>query len=443
MKIMIKLAILIVFSAPTAVLAWESELPPADKTEAAAPTADTQTAADTETADALAAQDLFASPLINDTEIQLASHNLVDTHPVTKDDFPGSWCIPGTATRLKLGGYVKLDAIYDFNEIGNRFDFLTPTIPTTSDNGGRTTFHARQSRLFVDTRTPTSIGKLRTYIEVDFFGNANTLRLRHAYGETPHLLAGQTWTTFMDISANPFTLDFEGPPGMVFRRQAQLRFKLPLTKQLKMAFAVENPSSAVDFVGGGDNLDPSPDFISNVRYEGSRGHIQLAGIVRDIGFRAAAGPTAGVAQQETGYGFSLSGSIKTFGKDRFKYQYARGRGIGHYFEDLNSGGVNTDGGADASGNLVLLYADGLYFAYEHHWNPHLRSNFVYGDGSVENSVGQAGTSFQDSEYVAVNAIYSPISQMDVGAEYLYGTHVDAANNRGQANRLQLSCIYRF
>ena len=43
----------------------------------------------------------------------------------------------------------------------------------------------------------------------------------------------------MDPSANPYTLDFEGPPGMVFRRQAQLRYKLPLTDELKMALAVE------------------------------------------------------------------------------------------------------------------------------------------------------------------------------------------------------------
>lgn len=385
----------------------------------------------------------FATPEFDGSEIRRASHNALATHPAKSDDFPGSWCIPGTHTRLKLGGYVKLDAIYDFNEIGNRFDFLTPTIPTTADGGGRTTFHARQTRLFIDTRTPTCLGTLKTYIEGDFFGPGNSFRLRHAYGETPRFLAGQTWTTFMDISTNPHTLDFEGPPGMVFRRQAQLRYKLPLSEKLKMAFALENPTSAVGFIGGGDNLDRSPDFISNVRYEGSNGHVQLGGIVRDIGFRALAGPTAGIAQQETGYGFAVSGSVKTFGKDSIKYQYARGRGIGHYFEDLNSGGVATDGGADAAGNLELLYADGWFAAYEHYWNPCLRSNFVYGAGSVDNSVGQPGTAFQESEYVAVNAIFTPIKQMDLGIEYLYGTHVDAANNRGEANRIQFSSIFRF
>ena len=374
---------------------------------------------------------------------RLASFNPVMTHPTQAEDFPGSWCIPSTNTRLKLGGYVKLDAIYDLNEIGDRFNLLTPTIPTTMDRGGRTTFHARQTRIFIDTRSPTCLGTLRTYIEADFFGPGNSLRLRHAYGETPRLLAGQTWTTFMDPSANPYTLDFEGPPGMVFRRQAQLRYKLPLTDQLKMAFAVESPDSAVDFVGGGDNLDRSPDFISNVRYEGHGGHVQFAGIVRDIGFRALAGPTAGIAQHETGYGFTVSGSLKTFGKDRFKGQYARGKGIGHYFEDLNAGGVATDGGADAFGNLELLDADGWFVAYEHHWNTCLRSNFVYGAGSVDNSVGQPNTAFQESEYVAANLIYTPIKQMDLGIEYLYGTHVDAANNRGEANRIQLSAIFRF
>lgn len=362
---------------------------------------------------------------------------------VAAPDFPGSWCIPSTKTRFKIGGYVKLDAIYDVNEIGNRFEFLTPTIPTTSDNGGRTTFHARQSRMLFETRSPTELGPVRTYVEGDFFGTGNAFRLRHAYAEVGNWLAGQTWTTFMDISVNPNTLDFEGPPGMVFRRQAQLRYTIPLWAKSKLALAIENPSSAVGFIGGGVNLDRTPDFITNLRQELEMGHVQVAGIARDIGFRPAAGATAGLNQNEWGYGISISGLLRIGGKNNIRYQAAWGNGIGHYFEDLNSGGVATDGGADALGNLELLDAKGYLVAYEHFWNDRIRSNVVFGYGTVDNSAGQPGTAFHSSEYVAVNMRYSPLQQLDVGVEYIYGTHEDAAGNTGEATRIQCSSIVKF
>lgn len=364
-------------------------------------------------------------------------------HQASRKDFPGSWEIPNTETRFKIGGYVKLDAIYDFNEIGNRFNFLTPTIPTTIDNGGRTTFHARQSRIFFETRTDTRCGNVKTYLETDFFGTGNALRLRHAYAQVGGLLVGQTWTLFMDISAHPFTLDFEGPPGMVFRRQAQIRYTVPINCHSKLAFAVENPSSAVGFPGGGTNLDRSPDFVVSWRHENARGHVQIAGIARDIGFRADAGPTASIDQHEFGYGASVSGLVKLAHKDNLKCQVAWGKGIGDYFEDLNSGGVNTDGVSDIAGNLELLNAFGFFLAHQHWWNACWRSNLVYGYGNVENIAGQPGTDFNQSEYVAVNTVYSPIKNIDIGLEYLFGTNRDAANNEGQANRLQFSTVVRF
>lgn len=367
-----------------------------------------------------------------------------DSHTSPDSKFPRSWLLPNTQTRIQIGGYAKLDVIYDVNEIGNRFAFQTTSIPTTSDTGGRTTIHARQSRFFLETQTPTeALGDIKTYIETDFFGSGNTLRLRHAYAETKRLLVGQTWTSFMDIAAHPRTLDFEGPPGMAFRRQAQVRYKIPFSKQLLFALSLENPDSAVGFPGGGANLNRSPDFVAHSIFKSQRGHMQMAALVRDIGFRADAGPTAGLSQNETGYGFSISGSLKTIGKNNIRGQYAHGKGIGDYFLDLNGGGVLADGAADLAGNLQLLDVSGWFVALEHWWNLKLRSNFVYGNGRLDNIAGQAGTAFSNSEYVAVNLISSPIKSVDIGVEYLYGTQADFANNQGEANRLRFSTIWRF
>jgi len=54
--------------------------------------------------------------------------------------------------------------------------------------------------------------------------NSHGFRLRHAYGTLGNFLAGQTWTNFMNPSSLPETLDFGGPVGQIFDRQAQVRW---------------------------------------------------------------------------------------------------------------------------------------------------------------------------------------------------------------------------
>lgn len=71
---------------------------------------------------------------------------------------------------------------------------------------------------------PTPLGDLDTHVEVDFYGadgnesvsNSHGLRLRHTYFSVGCLLAGHTWTYFMNPAALPETLDFGGPAGQIF-----------------------------------------------------------------------------------------------------------------------------------------------------------------------------------------------------------------------------------
>jgi len=151
----------------------------------------------------------------------------------------GSFKLPGLNTSVTLGGYVKLDAVFSNPSAGvdTKGDlFLDPTAipvgPTAGNNErNQVKFGARESRLFVKTNTPTSMGDLNTHVEFDFYGadgnesvsNSHGFRLRHAYGTLGNFLAGQTWTNFMNPASLPDTLDFGGPVGQIFDRQAQVR----------------------------------------------------------------------------------------------------------------------------------------------------------------------------------------------------------------------------
>ena len=124
---------------------------------------------------------------------------------------------------FKPGGRIKLDIIRDFDPITSEDSFDPRTIPTDGSEGGNSQLHARETRLFLDIRGPVEGKELKMYIETDFYGSGNVLRLRQAYGSWGGLLAGQTWSTFVDESNFPNTIDFESPMAFPSIRQAQLR----------------------------------------------------------------------------------------------------------------------------------------------------------------------------------------------------------------------------
>lgn len=370
---------------------------------------------------------------------------------VTSGDFPGSMKLPGSDVSFKVGGYVKLDAIHDFNDSTGAV-FVPGRLPRAS-NEDETRFQARESRLNVDVRTPTPFGQGRVFVEMDFFGssgnevqtNSHNPRLRHAFGELGSFLAGQTWTTFMDVSALPETLDFEGPNGEIFVRQPLVRWTERLDDGVSLAFALESPEGDVEG-GNGTNLDRFPDGVISGRWAQDWGHLQASALFREINIDApettgAAGPD----DSAFGYGLTVSGKVNvpTLGeKDNFKFQASYGDGIGRYIVDIGATG-DGDGVIDSSGNVETLKAFGGFGAYQHWWTSNVRSTAVLGYVDVENDSAQADTALDNSLYAAANLIWSPVNWVDVGVEYLYGRGELKNGDEGTGSRIQGSAKFRF
>src|SRR5690348_17606402 len=108
---------------------------------------------------------LRAAPLLGAAALAHAD----DKHPLT---------FPGSDTTLTIGGYAKLDALWSdtsagVDSVGDQVfnPGLIPVGPSAGQHKtSQVTMHARQSRLWLGTTTPTSRGELRTYLEGDFFG---------------------------------------------------------------------------------------------------------------------------------------------------------------------------------------------------------------------------------------------------------------------------------
>lgn len=383
----------------------------------------------------------------------------VPDNVVTGGATKGSFKLPGSNTSVTLGGYVKLDAVYSNPSAGvdTTADlFLQPNAiavgPGAGDNErNQLKFGARESRMFAKTSTPTSLGDLVTYIEGDFYGadgnesvsNSSGLRLRHAYGVLGHFLGGQTWTNFMYVPALPETLDFGGPVGQIFDRQAQVRWTQSFDPSASIAagqwsVSLENPESVVTVPGGANfraDDDRFPDVTGQVVFNTSKGKIALSGILREIRADSA---TPAVLDQTWGAAFNIAGVIPTIGKDDVRFTASAGNAIGRY-----SNGFFPDGVVGADGRIRLPKQWGWFAAYRHFWNDSLRSNLVLSAASENNPAGSPASTNKSTRSAHVNLIWSPVPNTDLGMEYIYGFRETEDGLKGHLNRLQASAKYTF
>ena len=116
-----------------------------------------------------------------------------------------------------------------------------------------------------------------------------------------------------------------------------------------------------------------------------------------------------------------------------------GEGIGHYLVDL--AGLGVDAALNAQGRLVAIPAFGAYGAYQHYWNEHWRSTGTYGYVRLNTLSGQAPDAFHSSQYAAGNVIWNIRDTISVGAELLYGTHLENSGAKGNATRFQMAIQY--
>lgn len=361
---------------------------------------------------------------------------------------------PGSDTTLTLRGYVKLDAIWSdrsagVDSVGDQQ--LSPSLIPVGATAGehkkdQVTFHARQSRLALGSSTPTSYGDLTTYIETDFFGadgnesstNSNGLRVRHAYGALGKLLAGQTWTNFFDERAYIETLDFGGPTGEIFVRQAQVRWTEKHTSA-EWSVSAENPESVIAVPGSAtpfrSDSDHSPDFTARVRRTIDRATYSAGALVRNVHVDSAALGDSG----KWGGALAFTGIVPAGKRDDLRFDFNVGNAIGRY----QVGGFFPDGYLGADRSLRLAHQASGYVAYRHFWTPALRSTVEY---SAANSAPPAGTAAginKSDRSQHVNLIWSPVAAVNLGAEYIHAQRTVVGGDRGSLNRLQLSAQYNF
>ena len=350
-------------------------------------------------------------------------------------------------TTFEFGGYVKLDFQYDFDQ-GQGDTINTGGLVLNAPDGGGFNAHARQTRFFFKTTTETDQGPLKTHFEFDFFGgggnqilsNSFQPRLRHAYGTWNGILAGQTWTNFMPISFYPDTLDFQGPSGIPFIRQAQLRYTWKPSDQLAISASLENSEfsgrNAAGLLGqtagNGVNadLDGVPDFTVAAEWTGDRAAVRGAAVLRELN-------SPGDLDSETGWGVNLAGSAKLWEGGKIIGSLTYGDGIGRYIID----GVGQDAFVNGAGQLQTISAVGATVQVSHDFSPTLTAALAGGYYNVEDTFAPTDTDRLTTVHASL--FWKPNKKVMIGGELIYGERKFASGATEDATRLQTSVQFKF
>jgi len=364
--------------------------------------------------------------------------------------------------RLDIYGAAMLDMGYQTGQNHpDWFDVVRPTKLPAYENefgmDGRWFMGVRQSRFGVRGFIPTGLGEVKTIFEFELFGTGTdagqtTFRLRHAYGELGHFGAGQTWSPFMDPDVFPNSLEYWGPNGMVFFRNVQFRW-MPVMGATSVTIAVERPGASGDQGVYADRVElediearfPLPDISMNVRRTGKWGHVQLAGILRQIRWDDMGEEEFDLSGKATGWGLNLSTNLK-IAKDTIRASVVYGEGIQNYMNDapVDIGIKNnfTDPERPILGKALPVL--GLVAFYDRTWSDKWSSTIGASMVDITNSDGQAASAYKRGYYALVNLLYYPTANFFLGPELQWARRENFRDDWCVNDfRVQFSAKYSF
>jgi len=367
--------------------------------------------------------------------------------------------------RLDISGFAMLDMGYQSGQNHpDWYDTVRPTKLPAFENeygeDGRFYAGVRQSRLGVKGFIPTDVGEIKTNFEFELFGTGvdagqTTFRLRHAWGELGQIGAGQTWSPFMDPDVFPNSVEYWGPTGMVFFRNVQLRWTPWQEGDSRFMVALERPGASADQGTFADRIElegvqgrfPLPDVSAQFKWAKGWGHVQVAGILREMQWDDLNDDDLDLSGDALGWGINLSSNLKfTEKKHVARLQFVFGEGIQNYMNDAPVDvGIErafVDPRTPITG--VALPMIGVVAFLDLNWSPKWTSTVGYSMIDIDNSEGQNDSAFKRGDYALANILYYPTPSVFIGPEIQWGKRENFRDGFTSDDvKIQISAKYNF
>lgn len=341
------------------------------------------------------------------------------------------------------GGYVQMNAVYDFNGLPDYNLFITSQIaPNGQQKSPSYGMTLGQSKLFFKLIGDTDLGRLVTYIEMQFEGPDHTPKLQQAFVQFKGFTLGKAWSTFGDMSAVPATIDQEGPGSAIAIRQPMICYTLRLTENVQASLALEYAQASYPT---GQHIrsirQKVPDIPLNIRYTmPNGGHLQAGAVLRNISYKQVDDDKNKIA---TGWGIMGSGKIKLNGQNSALFQGVYGKGIANYIQDLSDLNYDLIPRSHDTGKLTPPSMWGVFAALQHNWNARLYSSLMYSYIRMGTRAALPPTDYKYAQYAGINLLWDFTEFGTAGIEYEYGRRHDFNAKYGNANRINLMIQYRF
>jgi hypothetical protein len=391
------------------------------------------------------------SDTLGDQILVIPKEDIREPNPVitgsdlVKDDFKGSWPMFGSDFRMKIGGYLKADLLYDVDGTTDKTQFLMSTIPVKGtpeyEDDGYINFMARETRFNVDVRRTSGKVPLRLFIEGDFWSAGNQLRLRHAYVVAGDFIVGQTWTTLSFLESMVYMIDFAAGDALFGGRTTLVRYQKKLNENWKVAAGIEN----LDFLGienpdmvAGKSTLQLPLLAFRADYSWKTGLLIMGASAAQLHWDGGAeGPDASALQ----YDFVVGGRQYIGKSDFFAWNLSYGKGSGENI--MAFAGSNANAVIDVDGKLETLPAYALLLGYMHDWGDKFSSNLSYAYGWLETPESRDPLALKQGGILHVNLIYRPFKYFSCGIEYMHGDQQATNGAIGRANRWQTMVKFEY
>lgn len=391
------------------------------------------------------AGDLFAQGFISD---QISKKKSDDEATLEDPTFPGSWSMLGKGNvRMKIGGYMKNDFIYDVNGTRDKTQFLMSTIPVKGEadygSTGYVSFFSKETRINLDVRSKVNNTPVQMFIEGDFFSTTGTqFRMRHAYIKVGNFTFGQNWTNLTFLETLPFIIDFAAGDALFGGRSNQIRYEKNINKHWMVGasieylsnMGIENPNEL-----NGVAQSQLPLFSLKFVYNKNNTKLFFGSSIAQLHWTGGPeGMDASTPQLDVIFG----GVQQLDRKNRISWNVNYGVGSGENI--LAFIGSNANAVLNSEGELVAMNSISALVGYTHHWNEKWSSNLSFAYGWLTNVPDTRDPFALKAGGIShINLVWQPLKYFSTGIEYMRGTQRTANDSMGTANRFQFMTKFDF